>query len=730
MAARASGPPGGAQVITTFNGGNVVSTQVPSLNFDGQNAGDLIKTITGIQPNMVSGVTLDNTFVGHQQYRYLPYPVNNRTMTFQWTTPNWCHFRDINLCIQLIFRMSKGLATQGNQHSVHFTKDKIKNGGYHMTNGGILSIFQNMRIKLGAQVDIFTAFEKTKSAYHILNSWLRGKWDQKDVFALIDRWDAWYGCNYMSHPNPITANSYLNTNPTKPDELLSKEWDNVPFPQSDCVFERLLSRTLANRGLICVGDSGTSANEPNQILPSFSAGRITEFVENVSISFDKLHSLFQQNAMLPPGTQIIMEVDLPMYTNYDPMQVDNNPANALWSQIGWVAPVGSQQVFYVTKTSFDDITFQPYTSFELHSAILCAVNQTSVWNSIVMNCVNLKPEIARSLQDERIKRPLVYNYHQQIATTVGSFFPNQNTYNFTLPPNQAIPTQFLFAWVNPTGYAINAGTPAYPGSNVTSIQNRNRHVFRNQTNVQFNNLNDVARDQPTVFPQFDNTSGGSQQTFGTTFYGTSLTPLPVTYKRMIVRRGGFQEVYQYGTYYDGMGANKFGFNSQIGTGTADSKVAIIQNAVSLFGVHNLTPDPSQKYFDHLEEYQFDRKSLNGLGPIERRTKYSYTPAYLAEGKWQCFQLNPCKHDTGQYSSDQNAYTVDVQLELDLDWGTTIEQQMGLSANSKLVCVRIMPAQLSYAIDGTVRIYTWPNLLISPNAVVSGNPPPAGPGGSV
>ena len=40
MAARASGPPGGAQVITTFNGGNVVSTQVPSLNFDGQNAGD------------------------------------------------------------------------------------------------------------------------------------------------------------------------------------------------------------------------------------------------------------------------------------------------------------------------------------------------------------------------------------------------------------------------------------------------------------------------------------------------------------------------------------------------------------------------------------------------------------------------------------------------------------------------------------------------------------------
>jgi hypothetical protein len=197
---------------------------------------------------------------------------------------------------------------------------------------------------------------------------------------------------------------------------------------------------------------------------------------------------------------------------------------------------------------------------------------------------------------------------------------------------------------------------------------------------------------------------------------------------MIVRRGGFQEVYQYGTYYDGVGVNKYGFNSQLGNEAAPD-TALIQNAVTMFGVKNLTPDPSQKYFDHLEEYQFDRKSLNGLGPIERKTKFSYTPMWFTEGKWNVFQLNPCKHDTGQYSSDQNAYTVDVQLELDLDI-PLVEQYMGLTANSKLVCVRIMPAQLSYAIDGTVRIYTWPNLLISPNAVVSGNPPPAGPGGSI
>jgi hypothetical protein len=64
-----------------------------------------------------------------------------------------------------------------------------------------------MRIKLGAQVDILTAFEKTKPAYHILNTWLRGKWDQRDVFALIDRWDAWYGCNAANHLNVTRPNA-------------------------------------------------------------------------------------------------------------------------------------------------------------------------------------------------------------------------------------------------------------------------------------------------------------------------------------------------------------------------------------------------------------------------------------------------------------------------------------------------------------------------------------------
>jgi hypothetical protein len=214
------------------------------------------------------------------------------------------------------------------------------------------------------------------------------------------------------------------------------------------------------------------------------------------------------------------------------------------------------------------------------------------------------------------------------------------------------------------------------------------------------------------------------------FSGSSLTPLPVPMKRMIVRRGGFQEIFQYGTYYDGLGNNVGAFCQSAGYGTGATKNNLwLANAVKLLGAKNLTPDSTQKYFDHLEEYQWDRKSLNGLGPIERRMKYSYTPLMFTEGKWMCIQMNPCKNDTGQYSSDQNAYSVDVQIELDLDWQNSVNWT-GLNANSKLICVRVLPAQLSAAIDGTVRIYTWPNLLISPNAVVSGNPPPAGPGGSI
>jgi hypothetical protein len=615
--------------------------------------------------------------------------------------------------------MPRGSVTQSVVEPITQTQAKLRHGGYHLTNGGLLSIFQNMRIKLGAQVDIFTAFEKTKSAYHILNSWLRGKWDQKDIFAIIDRWDAWYGCNHY-----LWFNKNDNNNTSIMASFIGNE-DEIPARQSDSPFERLLIRVLGKKGLL---STALTKGLENGTLMAINDNMFNQIIENCTFSFDKLHSLFQQNAMLPPGTQIIMEIDVPMYTNFDPTSdvVDTNPATATWSNIGWICPpTNFLPNGPVNNPNTDDLSFQPASYWDQQNCILVSINQSSVWNSIVMNCVNLKPEIARSLQDERIKRPLVYNFHQQIATTVGSFFPGQTVYNFTLPPNQAIPTQFLFGWINPTiKYAIhpNSLEPGY------TLPEKMRHIHRFETN--FNEENNLifnpnpvrSKDGPSAF-LYTNTP-----TKRGYFYGSSLTPLPVNYKRTIVRRGGFQEVYQYGNYYDGTGRNKYGFvASNSTTNILDS--AIIQNAVELFGVKNLMSDPSQKYFDHLEEYQFDRKSLNGLGPIERRTKYSYTPQWLAEGKWQVFQLNPCKHDTGQYSSDQNAYTVDVQLELDLDL-PELELYMGLNANSKLVCVRIMPAQLSYAIDGTVRIYTWPNLLISPNAVVSGNPPPAGPGGSV
>jgi hypothetical protein len=710
MASRASGPPGGAQVITTFNGGNVVSTQVPSLNFDGQNAGDLIKTITGIQPNMVNGVTMDNTYVGHQQYRYLPYPVNNRTMTFQYTTPNWCHVRDMALNLQLVIRACgpqgrTAMSITGNE----FTRQKIYGGLYHITNGGLLSIFQNMRIKLGAQVDIFTAFEKTKSAYHILNTWLRGKWDQKDVFSLIDRWDAWYPSGLTLSINPrlgaVQAALSLTIN--------AAYWGtsmNTVAPQSDMgTWERRLSKVLADRGL----------QAQSKVDLGISDNRFVELIENVSFSFDKLHSLFQQNIMLPPGLQFIIEVDLPMYSNFVPGQQENIPAGfAQWANIGFITP--SYQDTLWQTTALDDTVFQPNTYYTGCSPILVSVNQTSVFNSITMNCVNMKPEIARSLQDARIKSPLVYNYSQMVATTVGSYFEGQSVYNFTLPPNQAIPTQFIFAWVNPTMYLGPDNTGIFPGQAAGGTN-------PNAPQLGTYNLNTAEQPPTTGYGpyQFDGPNVFNQMATNQ-FLGSSLTPLPVAYKRMIVRRGGFQEVYQYGTYYDGLGANSLAFTVTPPTG---SNPMIIANSVTMFGAKNITPDSSQKYFDHLEEYQWDRKSVNGLGPIERRLKYSYTQAYLSEGKWMAFQLNPCKNDVGQYSSDQNAYSVDVQLEMDWELLNSVRWS-GLNANSKLVCIRVLPAQLSYAIDGTVRIYTWPNLLISPNAVVSGNPPPAGPGGSI
>lgn len=730
MAARASGPPGGAQVITTFNGGNVVSTQVPSLNFDGQNAGDLIKTITGVQPNMVSGVTMDNTYIGHQQYRYLPYPVNNRTITWQFTTPQWCHVRDIQMCLQLIFRLPpKGSFTQNNDMGVNFTKQKILNGQYHITNGGLLSIFQNTRIKLGAQVDIYTAFEKTKSAFHLLNCYLRGKWDQKDVFALIDRWDAWYPTVGSKFLNP---NRIVTSKDSIPYSSIFTEKD-IPCRQSDSPWERLLSRVLAEKGLMSIPLGGTA----NDFIQTASTAQ-TQIIENVAFKFPSLHSLFQGNYMLPPGLQFIIEIDLPMYSNFDPNVFESEPAAAKWATIGYIMAERADAKTFPAITSptpstttggyYDDLQFREITYYNGGTNICVAVNQTSIWNSVVMNCVNMKPEIARSLQDERIKRPLVYNYNQMVATTVGDYMVGQHVYNFTLPPNQAIPTQFIFGWVNLQAYAgpynspvSGAGTYRMPSGDVvvdgtgafTSIQ----YPWTQLPDRGLNNAALGAQETQIRGPSIQNYSGQLQ------FNGSSLTPLPVPIKRMIVRRGGFQEVFMYGTYYDNMGNNLSGFIA------SDTTEAVLKNSCSITGYKNLTPDPSQRYFEHLEEFQWDRKSLNGLGPLERRMKYCYTPAYLADGRWSVIQLNPCKNDTGQYSSDQNAYTVDVSIELDLDQ-PNIERYTGLNAQSKLVCIRVLPAQLSHALDGTVRIYTWPNLLISPNAVVSGNPPPAGPGGSV
>ena len=102
---------------------------------------------------------------------------------------------------------------------------------------------------------------------------------------------------------------------------------------------------------------------------------------------------------------------------------------------------------------------------------------------------------------------------------------------------------------------------------------------------------------------------------------------------------------------------------------------------------------------------------------------------FTDGRYMTIQMNPCKTDIGRYSNDMNAYTVDVTIELDLDWPASIGYT-GLNELSELICIRVLPAQMSLAIDGTVRQYVWPNLLVAPDQAISVNPPPAGPGGSI
>jgi len=730
---------GGAQVISTVNGGNVVSTEVPTLDFGGNDVGDLIRTITNVQPNMVSGVTLDNTFVGHKQFRFLPTQANENQMMWQFSTPNWCHVRDIAINLASIFRLGgvAGNRSQTKIGPITQTRDKVYNGLYHMTNGGILGVFKNMSIKMGGQTDIFTAFEKNKSARHILNSWLRGKWDQFTIFSLIDRWDAWYPSGLTRGLNGNYQVNIKNANQTNYQYFTNPQ---TPYQQSDNNYERRLSRVLADRALIAENSSdfGVNANRT-----------FTQIIENISFPFHTLHSLFQQNIILPPGIQFIIEFEIPGYVNFSQnyTTVDGIVGaapyvpNAKWYSFGYVMPMYEDPMW---NDNFDDLTFQQVTAWPNKSVnYLVSIFWNSVFNSITMNCLDMKPEIARSLQDERIKRPLVYNYSQMVATTVGNFVPGQYVYNFTLPPNQAIPTQFLFAWVNPTMYLGPANSNTFPlQPNTSSYAPGSTTIGRNYTTDPWNYqapLEGYNNANTKVFAgtDIDNEFGGfdGPNPFDTNinrqFLGTSFTPLPIPYKRMILRRGGFQEIYQYGTYYDGLGNNIYAFQmSEKRTFEPLKPSRQLVNAATLYGPKNITPDSTQKYFDHLEEYQWDKKSTNGLGPLERRMKYSYTQGWLSEGKWCAFQVNPAKQDIGQYPSDQNAYTIDVVLEMDLDSTNNIVNWTGLNAQSMLVCVRVLPAQLSLSADGTCRTYVWPNLLVSPDIVVSANPPPAGPGGAV
>jgi hypothetical protein len=695
---------------TTYNQGNVISEQVPRLSES--NLGMLVDNIQGVDANMTSGVILDNTYNSHQGYRFIPSTISKNSIMFQFTLPNWCYSRDVSLNLQYIFRLggesdyTPGVGLNASQVWYHdpiwSTAQLITDGGYHITNGGLLSIFRNMKIKLGNQVDIMTAFEKTKCGFHILNTWLRGKWDQKNTFALIDRWDAWYPYNSA---RTFTSQQSVSNNPFN---IYYSKNTNPIDAQSDCIFERHLSRILAQKGLLRENDNDPVNKTRN------GPDRFNEFVENVSISLDKLHSVFQQNILLPPGLQFILEFECPIYNNYN-FEATSFPKDALWGQIGHVQCIYDNNMVYPNPTP-DDLQFRKIEEFTNQLLILTSINATSTFNSIHANCVNMKTEIGRALQDKRIEKPLIYNYNQMVATKVGNYFAGQTVYNFSLPPNQNIASQLLFAWVNPI--AVTSLTTAYIG---TPNKPLSSYQFGNYE-MQFvsappGNIGPYAFDGPAT----DAYAMGLNQV---PHAASSLTPLPVPFKRIIISRGGFREVTIYGTYYDGFEGTGFSTSS----GVVNTRQ--LQNACVLYRAQNLTPSSTQHYYDHLEEYQWRKINLNGERG-ERRMRFSGADGkQFANGKWMCVQMNPSYTDLGQYSGDQANYTLDITVELDMSI-TTSEQRSFLVDNlTEFVCVRVLPAQLSIAIDGTVKQYVWPNLLVDPNAVVSQNAPSAGPGGSV
>jgi hypothetical protein len=676
----------------------------------------LINNIQGIEPNLVSNVTLDNTFTSHQYYRYNPKIVGSNALLFEFTLANWCHVRNIHLNLQYIFRLGgESIIDVSNnrfcpvrsqryeQDPIWSTAHLINNGGCHITNGGLLSAIKNLKIKMGNQVDIMTAFEKSKCGFHILNTWLRGKWDQKNTFALIDRWDAWYPYNSAETFIPFAKENTVFNFPRP-------VYTNPIAAQSDCIYERLLSRTLGKCGLLRETDIKIGQDESTTHV---GPDRFNEFVENVCISLDKLHSVFQQDIMLPPGIQFIIEFEVPTYHNFVLGRIENFPSQATWANIGHVqVPYGDTK--NVVNSAPDDLNFYPVEYYKGQLAILTSINSASSFNSITTNCVNLKVEIARSLIEKRIASPLVYNYNQMVATTAGYFFPGQYVYNFSIPPSQGMPTKFLFAWINPSVHVSYAKT--YLGS-------RGLEQSSFTSGINEDEYDNVAPEPLTRFAY----DGPAMDAYGVGFgqvpiIGSSLTPLPVPYKRIVVSRGGYQEVHVYGSYYDGL-ANHTGFTATK-PGTHNKRA--IQNACVLFKGKNLTSDSTTQYHAHADEFNWSKCNLNNAGCGNERLKWCREPKMFCEGQWQCIELDPCAKDTGKFSGDTSNYSIDFTIELDLGL-TDAESRTMLNENSQFVIVRVFPAQLSIAIDGTVKQHVWPNLMTGENTPSSAA---QGPGGNI
>jgi len=639
MAAQQRTGVGATSLITTANAGTVVSTPFPSFEMP---EGGLVNVSTNAASfQHVELVNLDNTYITHKQFRNLPTTQSSERMVFQFVVPEPVHCRDICLNLQIIItQLTKVTDAVANQNDD--TNAALLANNYTLNAGGILGMFKNTRICIG-QTEIQSDYEKQKYYYHMLNANLRGVLEQRNTFGLIDDF----------FPNYSQGQGGVNF------ALIN-----------DHAHNKLLSKVIAQKKV--------------QFSEDNARDYANDIIENISIPLAYFHSVFQQDRIIPPGVQFILDFKLPMYMNYAGAVAGagRQAANAYFHPIICCPNVvctaakdaNAQALSYYFTDDYMSYTNNPngIAGLDQTQFIGVAVNYGSAINCVSMNCRTVAPSIMKAVTEQRIQTPMVWNYTCYQKSGVGNFVIGQANYTFNLPPNQVVPQEFNFYWETLQG-----------------------HV----TKIPANGVNGTAW-------------GAAQWTAAFPY-----TPLPVRYKRITVLRGGYQEIFLYNTY----------FNSLTAAGV--SQLAGSRTDMRLLGVYNLSQETTHMYFDRLKDLSWNRLNLTG------RTEFKYLYSYDTlgcYGRHMTFQMNPMSMDRGIYSQDQNPYNVSVTFEFDF---SVLEQMtQGLAARdatngpiksmAQFVCVRAIPAQMSITFDNTVKQFMWPNLLINNQMPISGTGPPA------